>query len=381
MRNLNVVVATPLGEGGNGGIDRMMDFVRHEAAQSGEAHVNISFWVTRGNGSIMLAPLFLMAFLIRFLVVRIAGQIDLLHVNLASYGSTYRKLVICAFAQRLGVPYMLHLHGADYPAFWQEASAALRRRIVNMYVGAAGVIVLGEVWREFVFDIAPHARTVILRNATPTFDDVHADAHADRLPLILFLGRLGARKGTPELIDAAARIAALPDWQMVVAGDGPVDETRADVAHRGLTGRVAVPGWVGPGETAALLSRATVMVLPSHAENLPMSVIEGLAAGLAVVTTPVGAVPEIIEHEVNGLLVPPGDPAALAEALERVIVDRELRERLATAGQTFHAEELSIASYWRKLNAIWRDAAAGLLVSASEKLSTSPEDDPSKEKR
>ena len=80
-----------------------------------------------------------------------------------------------------------------------------------------------------------------------------------------------------------------------------------------------IPEWLGPDETATLLRSADILVLPSFVENLPMVVIEGLAYDLAVVATPIGAVPEVIGHERNGLLVPVGDVEALAAALYRSI--------------------------------------------------------------
>jgi glycosyltransferase involved in cell wall biosynthesis len=143
-----------------------------------------------------------------------------------------------------------------------------------------------------------------------------------------------------------------------VAGDGNITETRAEVSAKGLADRVSVPGWVGPEQVVELTSRADVLVLPSREENLPMSVIEGMAAGLAVVTTPVGAVPEIMTDGENGLLVPPGDPVRLASALERVIRDSDLRQRLGSAAKAFHSKELAIVPYWPRLVAIWRSAIA-----------------------
>lgn len=358
MRRLKVVIATPLGEGGNGGIDRMMDFLRHEQKSCEDTGIDVSFWVTRGNGSILLAPLHFIWFLIRLMMAGLTSRVDLLHVNLSSYGSTYRKLVICRVARLLGVPYFLHLHGGNYPAFLRDASPVLRKRIVDMYEGAARVVVLGNVWREFVLEIAPASRPVILMNATPAFNRARDASASDTVPLILFLGRLGKNKGTPELIAAAEQLAHLGDWRMVIGGDGPIEETRADVAQRGLIDRVSVPGWVGPDQVATLLSTADIIVLPSRIENLPMSVIEGMAAGLAVVATPVGAVPDIIIDGKTGILVEPGDATALAAALERVIVDPALRERLGGAAREFHARELAIKPYWRKLVTIWRDGLA-----------------------
>lgn len=135
-----------------------------------------------------------------------------------------------------------------------------------------------------------------------------------------------------------------------------IKETRAQT-DANLPGRVSVPGWVAPAEVERLLSSSDILVLPSHVENLPMSVVEAFAYGLAVIATPVGSVPDILKHEENGLLVPVRDSRALAEALERLIVDRTLRERLGRNAKVTYQRSLTIESYVDRLLAVWRHAA------------------------
>ena len=90
---------------------------------------------------------------------------------------------------------------------------------------------------------------------------------------------------------------------------------------------MTVPGWLDDDRVTAELQVADILVLPSLVENLPMCVVEAFAYGLAVVCTPVGAVPEIVEHERTGLLVPVNNASALASALERLLADPALRTR------------------------------------------------------
>src|SRR3569623_3145391 len=120
----------------------------------------------------------------------------------------------------------------------------------------------------------------------------------------------------------------LPGWRATIAGDGEVETARRVATEMGLDDRVDLPGWVGPEDVARLISEADVLVLPSFAENLPVSVIEGMASGLAVVATPVGAVEDIVTDEVSGLLVAPGDVDGLTRALTRVVSETALRARL-----------------------------------------------------
>jgi len=151
---------------------------------------------------------------------------------------------------------------------------------------------------------------------------------------LLFLGYLSARKGVPELLQA---LASLPSrtryWRATLAGGGPVDEFRKRAEKLGILDKVSFPGWVDEAGVRALCGQADVLVLPSHAEGLAMSILEGMSHGLAVIATPVGAHSEVIEPENSGLFVPPGDVPTLAGALARVIDDESLRQRLGRGGR------------------------------------------------
>lgn len=358
---LNVLVVTPLGQGGQGGIDRLMDELRAHLAAHPSPGLVVRFGVTRGQGSLLLSPFLMIRTLSTIIGDKWRGRLDLLHVNLSSHGSTWRKLVIVLAAGLLGIPYLVHLHGSGFRPFWDGAPARASARIAAMFRAAAAVLVLGSVWRDFVLERVPEAknRIVILPNAVPTAQDARPDLVEK--PTILFLGQVGARKGVPELVRALTKLPRDREWRAIIAGNGEVEQTRGEIVRLGLAERVEVPGWVGPAEVRALLRAATILVLPSHEENLPMSVIEGMAHGLAIVTTPVGAVEDIIRSGETGLLVPPGDSDALAGALGRLLADRDLCNQLGRAARDFHARHLETGGYVDRLVRIWREAAAGIV--------------------
>jgi glycosyltransferase involved in cell wall biosynthesis len=114
---------------------------------------------------------------------------------------------------------------------------------------------------------------------------------------------------------------------------------------------------VEPEDVTRLLAASDIFALPSFSENLPMSVIEAMAAGLAVVATPVGAVEDIVSHGETGLLVQPGNAGELADALRQLITDAPLRARLGKAAKATHRARLDIAPYVENLTAIWREVA------------------------
>ena len=164
--------------------------------------------------------------------------------------------------------------------------------------------------------------------AMPTRDELRAELELDG-DVLVFAGRLGPQKAVGVLLEALRRIS---DVTLVIAGDGPERPTlERRVAELGLDARVRFLGSV-PRETVLRLFRVSdASVLPSAWENFPHTVVEALAVGCPVIATAVGGVPEVVRDGENGLLMPPGDAAALADAIERFFGDASLRERLRGA--------------------------------------------------
>lgn len=353
---LKVLVATPLGEGGKGGIDRIMDEVRRDLRETPRPDLSVVFAPTRGGGSLLLSPALLLSFVASMALLRATGQLDVLHINLSSHGSTVRKLLIGRAARLMRIPYVVHLHGSRFRQYWDGADAGLSQRIATLFSCATRTLVLGNVWKAYVEAKAPDARIEILPNATRAPSPLTPSRSEP--PTILFLGRVGERKGVPELVEALGRLAANPGWRAVIAGDGDVAPMQEAARTAGVAERIQFTGWVGPDAVHDLLLSSDILVLPSHDENLPMSVIEGMGYGLAVVCTPVGAVEDIIVDGETGLLTPVGDPGALAAALDRLLENPGFRAELGSAARSFHAAHLEIKPYVARLIDIWAKVSA-----------------------
>lgn len=315
---------------------------------------------TRGHGGPAVAFTRFIGALLTVARLRLMGNLALLHVNLASRGSTARKIVFSQLAVLLGIPTVVHLHGALFDLFYRGLPRPLQFIVRRIFVSSARVVVLGAAWRDFVVkEIGiPESKVQVVFNGTRQ-PKILSLPDPGRTPRILFLGRLGARKGVPELLQALA----IPEmrarrWSATLAGDGEIERFKTEAATLGLAEKIAFPGWVGQDEAEAMLRSADILVLPSHQEGLPMSVIEGLAHRVAVIASPVGATPELIEDEASGLLVPPGDVEALAHAMCRLIDDSELRQRLAEAGYRVFREKLNIETSARQFAAIYAEIAA-----------------------
>lgn len=279
----------------------------------------------------------------------------LVHIHLSSRASFWRKAVVCALARLAGRPYLLHAHGSEFSDFYEECSPAARRIVRAVLANATLVLALSEAWRTTLERISPRARIEVLMNAVPL--SAPAERHpACARPNLLFFGEIARHKGVLELTRAFGEVAsALPALQLVFAGTGrAVAETRELSAKLGLDGRTEFTGWLESERKRAVLADATIFVLPSYVEGVPMALLEAMSLGLPVIATPVGGVPEIVTHEVDGLLVPPGDVAALAAAIARLMSEPQLRERLGRAARATIAARFSLDTAVEQLLGFYR---------------------------
>ena len=300
------------------------------------------------------------------LIARSARRADVVYTT----GMFARSALAARLARR---PYVVKLTGD--PAFerlrargavggtvedFQEAGGiqpralgALRGSVLR---GAAHVYCPSEYLRSLVlgWGVDP-ARTGVLPNPAPeppVFGD--RDELRRRLALdgvaLAFAGRLTAQKSLPLLLEALTRAKGVT---LAIAGEGPEqDATEAAVRRLGLGERVRLLGPLSRDGVLELFHAADGTVLSSGWENFPHSVVESLAVGTPVLATAVGGVAEVVRDGENGLLVPTGDPAALAAAITRFAGDEELRRRLRAAAAP------SVESY--RVDAVFAELEATL---------------------
>jgi glycosyltransferase involved in cell wall biosynthesis len=277
-------------------------------------------------------------------------EAPLIHVHLSSRASFWRKSLVCLAAVLGRRPYVLHMHGSEFMTFFDTECGPIGRALVRaVFARAALVLALSEQWRDDLLRVTATVPIVVLPNAVslpPLPREVPSLAH----PEVLFLGRLGTRKGTYDLVRAFAQVVRhVPGARLICAGDGDIDAIVKLVRSLGLGESVSCPGWLAPDETSRLLARAALFVLPSYAEGLPMALLEAMAWGIPVVSTPVGGIPQVLQHGLNGWLVSPGDIEGLASALLRLLEDRASADRLGKAARHTIERSFSLTSSIERL--------------------------------
>jgi glycosyltransferase involved in cell wall biosynthesis len=275
-------------------------------------------------------------------------RFDLVHAHLYAAG------VASAFAVAgTGVPLVLT---EQTEAPWR--SRLQRRASAWSYRRASQAIAVSNaIERELIdaFGVAAE-RVHFVPNGVPVESAPHRrESHALTVGLV---ARLQPEKDVATFVEAAALVAdELPEARYVVAGDGPLrEELEALARERGLEERLRFLGF--RDDARELIRSLDVFVLSSVSEGTPLSVAEAMGAGVPVVATAVGGIPDQIEDGRDGLLVAPGAPEELARAIRAVAGDAALAERLAGSGQRRAAAEFSLEAMVERVEAIYAAALA-----------------------
>lgn len=313
---------------------------------------------SRGSGHILLSPWHFARCLLT--IAAAAPQHPLLHVHLAGRGSTIRKIILVHFSRLLRLPIVLHLHDYNYRESLQRFPKPIQLAARSMFRISSRIVVLGPDDRDLVetlLGVSPD-RVTVIPNAVAGPPQRRQRAASEQPVHILFLGNPSRRKGLHDLIAALAMepLRSL-QWRMSVAGGGNDIGTFRELSRAaGLSGRISFTGWVDRTKAGALLGSADIVALPSYAEGMAMSVLEGMSYGLCIVCTPVGSLKDVIENEVTGLVVQPGEVNLLSKALTRAVSDPTLRAQLGSEAARAFANKFDAAHYPDRIRAIY-DAA------------------------
>lgn len=292
-----------------------------------------------------------------YLIVKSRQRIDIIHIHMSSYMSFFRKWFIFKYSKWKKLKTIIHIHGSEFDLFFNNSNRFIKKIIVDTFDTADAVIVLSKSWKKFVqtFSVNPHV--YILYNGS-SLNKFSGKIQNNSKIIVLFMGRLGQRKGTYDLLQAFGKaIKIIPDLQLILGGDGDVDQVREMVSKMGLRDHVTVPGWISGEEKARIFKSCDIYVLPSYNEGLPGSILEAMAVGVPIISTPVGGIPETVIENRNGFLINPGDVDSLYEKIVKLGQNRKLREKMGSESQKIIKEKFEIECIVDRLGEIYDEVA------------------------
>ena len=311
------------------------------------------------------------------LVVQLARQRPpLVYLNLSQNVTGFlRDALFIMTAWCFGARIVGHLHGGDFQGFYQRANP-LMRRVVQVAVGRlTRVIVLAERHRAHFAGLLPAERVRVLYNAVSIseFDAIPPPASRSATQTILFVGHLSQAKGFGDLLEALPHVLReVPAARFVVAGEWIRVQRNTNHDERGRPlrhdepqlrqvwkrlclaygDRVEYVGVVSGPTKVKLYRSADILVMPSYTEGFGLVALEAMAAGLPLIVTPVGALPEVLQPNTNAIFVEPGDVAGLIKELIQLLRNEDLRIRMGKANRQLLEREFTGELFVSRLSTI-----------------------------
>jgi glycosyltransferase involved in cell wall biosynthesis len=298
-------------------------------------------------------------------VFKAGRRADVVHLH-AAPGRLFpllRMLALCASARLSGAGVLCHVHSARINGGAPDGfhPSRLYRFLLRRIAFVDAVLTVADAGTRTLQALLPGVRVETVNNAVDVDSFPVADPEAEPA-VLLFVGTLSVRKGLQDLFAAAAEVSAPADsWRLVVVGGAAeVGEREAEQIRSSAEAVGLADALVGPRSGQDLkdtFGAASALVLPSHWEGQPMVILEAMASGLPIVSSRVGAIPDVVRDGVEGLLIDAHDVPALTAALETVIGSPDLRAKWGAAARARAQEAHDMPVLAERLRSLYRDAS------------------------
>jgi glycosyltransferase involved in cell wall biosynthesis len=274
---------------------------------------------------------------------------DIVHIHISQPTTVKRKALFLWFAKQANKRIIVHFHAYNVE---ETILGKTSKKYLQFFTTSDKVIVLSSWWKQQLVDVlnVSASKINILQNPCPQVNEVRGVKEN----FILYAGTIDQRKGYVDLIRSFSVIAPkYPNWKLVLAGNGEVENAKSLSNELNIETQVDFVGWIFGEKKDKIFRKARIFCLPSYAEGFPMAVLDAWAYGLPVITTPVGGIPDVAVDGENMLLFNPGDVNKLAENIEILITDTDIRERISQASLAFAKGQFNITTINNELGLIY----------------------------
>ena len=338
-------------------VDGLRDCFRFVSSASNRGHGE-----TRQSRLNMWNLYYLVKHLFIWLINILRYRPEIAHYAISSGIAMEKGILMLGLARVFGAHTIGHLHSGGFIEHWDNLSAMRCQFACKRFARLDAFIVLSDKWRSLMVEKVglPREKIHVVNNPIATeFEGVALGMPIERpANQLLSLGTMGRAKGVLELVTACAAVAReVPDFSLDIVGPEREPGIRTivsrEIKNLNLGAHIRLQGSVHGDAKIALFQQASIFVLPSHYENFPVVVLEAAAAGHAIITTPVGAVPEFFENGVSAIFVEIGNSAQLADAIIRLIINPSERQRLGNHAREVFRKRLIRSQIMKSLREVY----------------------------
>lgn len=280
------------------------------------------------------------------------GNYDVIHIHMASRRSTFRKIRYIKYAKKHQKKVIVHMHGGGFQKFYDEECSFRQKKYIKKNLNLADkIIVLSEEWEKYFANIVEEDKIEIIYNGVKLPQNYNKNLNNTN---ILFLGRINEKKGIYDLLKVVKKISKkYPNVCLYVGGTGEVENLSSNIKKLGLRNNVKILGWISSKEKDDILRKCCYFILPSYFEAMPMSILEAMSYKCITVSTSVGSIPKIIQNNINGIIVQPGDVDSIENNLLNLFSNEILRKKISESARKTVEKQYDIEKLLIKLEKLY----------------------------
>lgn len=258
-------------------------------------------------------------------------KVRIVHIHTASYNSFTRSVIFMRLAKLFSRRVVMHVHGGEFRLDYNKRPKFISRALRK----CNSVVVITNGNKSFFEKEIGLDNVTVVANVVPNphfdrdFSTITTTVHA------LFMGAVCDNKGIFDLLEVIGKNKDSFNRHLIIhiAGSGDIERCKNLIAEFGIEDIVKYEGWLTGGEKRLMLEKCSLFILPSYVEVLPMSVLEAMSFSMAVISTTVGGIPEVVNDGISGLLVRPGDKESLCACIMRLVSKPHLIHQMGLEGQ------------------------------------------------
>ncbi len=285
----------------------------------------------------------------------------IVHYAITSFWNFEKSLLFLNTAKLLGAKKVIgHLHGGSFDVFIDNLKGGRRKISFRLFNNLDAVVVASDFWKDYLENKNIKTLVRVVNNPINAeyVNKVQIEDTNKRNGRFLFLGALGKRKGVYDLIEASKKIT--DDFKLDLIGSedrkGDLHSIQNLISENKLSSKINIilSEKLSLKDKVKYFSGNEVFLFPTHNENFPLVIIEAACARMPIITAPVGAIPEFFTHMENIYFVEPGNVEEIRNAVEFMLTNKDVRERLGKAARRVYEEKLSEERIMKQLDDLYR---------------------------
>jgi len=296
----------------------------------------------------------------------IRNKAYIVHYPVTSYWNMEKSLLFLTSAKMLGAKHSIgHLHGGAFIDFWQQTNSIRRYFALKQLKKLDVFIVLSESWRKNIIQHLgiEEGKIKVLHNLIDKefenhFKNFHKGYEKKDKITILGFNMMDSRKGLFDLLDAVSLLSDIRSFEIAIIGDERepgVFKKAVNIIHEKKLSNINIQKGVWGSEKIIWFEKADVLILPSYIENFPLVVLEAACAGIPVIASKIGALPDIFTHNQEILFIEPGNVSQLVKSIEILINSHSERARLGANIKSAFEQKLSGKKIIEQMDAIYQN--------------------------